>query len=226
MNEPVTVIIPAYNAATTLRHAVKSALGAGANEVLLFDDASTDETQDACLDLQFAYMGSFYFMDCGFHAGIVFARNFLIKQAKPGLIIPLDADDTLRDITPLLAAYEPGTWVYGNYAEHDGQIVNTIQAPPPGTLARKNVCNATMLFHKQDWERAGGYDVDFAYAEDWAFQCALVNAGVQAKQVDAVVFDRYIHPNGNERTAKATAYWSFYRDMARSKYPAVFAGTG
>ena len=82
------------------------------------------------------------------------------------------------------------------------------------------------MFHRRDWKRVGGFDVDFAYAEDYAMQCALTHAGMKPVYVDTVVYDRYLKPEGNERTGLAGAYWQFYRDMCRLKYPNSFAGTG
>lgn len=237
---PVSVIIPCRNQADTLKRAVESAFQAGAREVSVFDDKSTDHLSDVWDTLLQKYpfesrvkLGSLrrygndhYILR---RVGAAVARNQAIGQANHStdydLIIPLDADDVLLDIQPLLDAYQPGTWVYGNYIEVD-EINGTrreIIAPPPGMLAKKNICHATMLFHKDDWQRVGGYDPDFAYAEDYAFQCALTNAGITPVHVSAFVYERHIHQN--ERTAKAMEYWTFYRNMCKQKYPNVFADT-
>lgn len=227
-NLPVTCIIPCRNGSATIERAVKSAIDAGCDEIMVYDDSSTDDTFDVMLSLKKEYLsldisssGSIYT-----HGGVNFARNFMISRVSHGLIIPLDADDELRDVESLRAAYEPGVWVYGNYAEHDGDKITEIKGAAPGALPRKNITGVTFLFHKDDWQRAGGYDPDFAYAEDYAFQCSLVNVGVRAKYVDTVVYDRYLHPTGNERTALAGVYWTFYQQMARRKYQTLFAGTG
>lgn len=226
--EPITIIIPARNAADTIERCIQSAYDSGADRILVFDDGSTDHTFDILSDLfeRETYPNLEYFAIGEFRAGVVFARNYLIENADSGLIVPLDADDTIRSVKPFKDAFTPDCWLYGDYMEHDGKTVNLIKAPPPGSLARKNLCMATMCFHKKAWEAAKGYDTDFAYAEDWAFQAALTNAGIQPKHIDAVVYDRYIHPQGNDRTAKAQAYWTFYRDLAKSKYKHVFQGTG
>jgi len=223
----ITCIIPARNAAATIERAVASASYAGADAILVYDDASTDTTFDVLEDIWDKYPNLDFYSAMGdVRAGVNFARNYLIEQCDMGLVIPLDADDTLRDLTPLRKAYEPGVWVYTDYAEHDGGSVNHIKGAPAGALPRKNITGVSFLFHKRDWQKVGGYDPDFAYAEDYAFQCALVNNGIRPKYIDVVGYDRYLHPKGNERTAKAQAYWTFFRDLARSKYPAAFAGSG
>lgn len=227
-NLSLTAVIPVRNGASTVANAAKSAFTAGCNEILLFDDASDDDTslELYMLEKKHHSMVRTFSISTHFRNGVNFARNFLIEQAQDGLIICLDADDTLRDITPLREAYEPNTFVYGDYMEYNGDSETIIKGIPAGSLARKNITGVTFIFHKSDWQRAGGYDPDFAYAEDYGFQCALVQAGVKPKYVDTLIYNRYLHPTGNERTAKAGVYWSFYRDMARNKYPAVFVGTG
>ncbi len=225
--EPVTCIIPARNAEKTIERAIASAVAAGADTVFVYDDASTDHTFEVLEDIWDKYPNMEFFSAMGdVRAGVNFARNYLIENADMGLIIPLDADDTLRELKPIREAYEAGYWVYGDYAEHDGLIINHIKGSASGTLPRKNITGVTSLFHKADWHRVGGFDPDFAYAEDYGFQCSLTNAGIRPKYVDYILYDRYLHPKGNERTALAGAYWDFYRNLARSKYPAAFAGSG
>jgi glycosyltransferase involved in cell wall biosynthesis len=169
----ITCIIPARNAAATIERAVASASYAGADAILVYDDASTDTTFDVLEDIWDKYPNLDFYSAMGdVRAGVNFARNYLIENADMGLIIPLDADDTLHDLTPLRKAYEPGVWVYTDYAEHDGGNVNHIKGAPAGALPRKNITGVSFLFHKRDWQKVGGYDPDFAYAEDYAFQCA------------------------------------------------------
>jgi len=222
----VACIIPVRNGEATIARAINSAVEAGATEVLVYDDASTDGTRQILEGLcQSTPELEFYSMLHTVRAGVNFARNFLIEMAYAPLIVCLDADDELHSLAPLLDAWQPGTFVYGDYLEHSGNEVNRIKAAPPGSLTRKNITGVTFMFHQSDWQRVGGFDPDFAYAEDFGLQCALVNGGVQARQIDAIVYSRYLKPEGNQRTALAGTYWQFYRDMARRKYPVLFAGT-
>jgi len=91
MGSAVSVIIPTYNRARLVSRAVKSALAAVApgDEVIVVDDASTDDTQEA--------LGSFgerirYFRT-DTNAGAGAARNRGIREARCPLIAFLDSDD-------------------------------------------------------------------------------------------------------------------------------------
>ncbi len=219
---PVTCIIPVHNGGATFERAFHSAQRAGCDYILAYDDHSTDST---LLNIMACWPGvkRIGSDDITHHTGVNFARNFLISHAVDGLIIPLDADDELMDIRPLIEAWQPGTWVYGDYLQQEGLEETLIPGSPSGMLSRKELTGITFAFHKEDWLKVGGYDSDFAYCEDFAFQCALTHAGVQPIYVPTTVYRRHLKANGNERTSRAGLYWNFYHLMARMKYPSVFA---
>lgn len=232
--EPTTVIIPARNAQETIARAVDSAHRCGADRILVYDDGSTDGTFDILDTMLEKYEELELFSASEYRAGVVFGRNYLVEQADFGLICPLDADDVLVNLDILRQTYqdeytrrqkengetEPMLWVYGDWFEF-GDYEQKVTAPPPGSLQRKPLCYATMLFHKRDFERVGGYDVDFGFAEDYGLQCALTNAGAIPVYCNTVIHERHIH-GGGWRTRKASEYWPFYQTMAKQKYQHVF----
>lgn len=86
-----TVLIPAYNAETTLRRAVDSVLAQTlpATEILVVDDGSRDGT--AAL-VNGAYAGRVRLLSKP-NGGLSSARNFGLREATGELIAFLDADD-------------------------------------------------------------------------------------------------------------------------------------
>lgn len=83
-----SVIIPAYNAGAFIAAAVTSAWAAGADEVVVVDDGSADNTADAaealgCLVIRQP------------NAGAAAARREGVKRASGDLVTLLDADDRL-----------------------------------------------------------------------------------------------------------------------------------
>jgi glycosyltransferase involved in cell wall biosynthesis len=229
----VTCCIPCHNQAATLEHAVASAFDAGCERVMIANDGSTDNTQEVIERLYDKYYGADFrittFNSWGVREGASVTRNHMINcPLTTELVICLDADDTLWDITALREAWRPGAWCYGNHNElNQGNDFGTlVKGVAAGSLSRKNITGISFLFAKEDWQRVGGFDVDFAFAEDWAFQCALTNGGVKPVYVDTTVYTRIMRSEGNERSVLAGEYWTFYRTMARRKYPNVFAGMG
>lgn len=229
----VSVIIPCRNQASTLERAVKSAFAVGADEVLVFDDASTDNSNIIAREIECKYRDSAHnFVLLNTYAvrmGVSHARNDLIIAAHNDWIIPLDADDELLPSDTLIhsgglrLAWDVDTdFYYGGWIEHytDGHE-ETFKAPPAAMLNRKPLCHATMMFSKQQWQTAGGYDSDFFFGEDYAFQCALVNVGFKPSQQYFPMYKRYV--SNNPRTNKAMKYWPIIQEMAKEKYPAVFS---
>lgn len=188
---PVTVVIPCREQEGTLPLAQESAYRCGAQDVTTYYDTGA------------------------IRAGVCYARNNLIKDAKHDLICCLDADDLLLDLESMYNAWQPGTFVYGNWKEVSANGERIVEAAPAGMITRKPICTVTSLFHRDDWLRVGGFDPDFFFAEDWAFFLALHNAGVKGVKVDATVMCRTIQVN--QRTLRATQWWETIREIAKSK---------
>lgn len=208
----VSVIIPVRNMADTLPRAVESALTAGAQEVIIIYDASSDDTYDVACNLTYAHDTVYLIHPKSLvPIGVCAARNIGISQAIGDCIIPLDADDYFMadGIQLLTDAWRPGTFVYGGYEKDDG----TRQAPPPfGMLARKNITQATFLFTKTDWLKAGGYNPVFNLgAEDYALMRALVRAGVTGTRIEPAVYHYTDHTNG--RAAACQRRWPLVQQL-------------
>lgn len=86
----VAVVIPAFNAERTLAAAIRSSLRAGAGQVLVVDDGSTDGT----LDLARTFGGRVRALS-GPNRGVSAARNRGIRETCGDWLLFLDADDEL-----------------------------------------------------------------------------------------------------------------------------------
>jgi glycosyltransferase involved in cell wall biosynthesis len=213
----VSVIIPARNAVRTIHLAIASALNAGCNDVIVIDDSSEDGTYDAAITAAYQSPGKVrVYWTGGIRAGVVYARNKGILQARCELILPLDADDTLlpESIETYLSHYKPGTLVYSGWLEGDKDIC----APPPGMLPRKNVAHATWLFERSAWRAVNGYNPDYNLgAEDYHFMVALVNHGITPICIDAALYRRSI--NVGTRTDAAKGLKNCWYNMLKAEFP-------
>lgn len=208
----VSVVIPCFNHGKLLSRAVESALECGAAEVVIVNDASTDNTD---------VVGQFYhrtdprilYMRNPFHAGTVYSRNRAIHAANYDLILPLDADDMLLTIEPLVNAWQRSTWVYGGWREYNVDY----QAAPPGMLHSKELGWVSMLFSKGDWVQVGGYDPELSIGNEiWCFQRALYAAGVTPTRIPDIVFERNTDA---PRTDRARAWAHIIKPLIDAKYP-------
>jgi glycosyltransferase involved in cell wall biosynthesis len=220
MKQKTSVIIPHFGMLDTLQRAIESAFAAGANFVIQVPDGDLPSLDDMPNHEHQSVLRRMI----GGRMGVPGARNVGIYWSAPDdLIIPLDADDELLPgaINVLKAAWQPGTWVYGGWIEVEADGTETvISAPPPQMLNRKTLCHATMLFHRDDWAKVGGYDPDFNIGgEDWAFQVALTAAGVRPVRVDQPIYRRHIGVNA--RTGQARQYGDVILRLLRDKYPTV-----
>ena len=104
----VSIIIPAYNAATFLAEAVASALAQNASQVIVVDDGSTDNTVAVAREFPVCVMSQT-------NAGVSTARNLGATLTTAEWLLFLDADDRLRPdaVAALLARAGSFGVVYG-----------------------------------------------------------------------------------------------------------------
>jgi glycosyltransferase involved in cell wall biosynthesis len=129
----LSVVIPTHNRAGLLPRAVESALTVGA-EVVVVDDASTDETPD--VGAAYARSGVTYERVSVNH-GPCLARNLGVSLTRGDLVLFLDDDDELLpnggDVIRCLAEAHPGYDLYlHNCRYSDGRVsMPDLKEPAP-----------------------------------------------------------------------------------------------
>lgn len=102
---PVSVIVPNFNSGGYLRSCIKSInTGTRPDEILIVDDASTDESPDIAAQLSSEHE-NVKFIRGARNEGPAAARRHGIEAAANEWIAPVDADDTVED-GAVAAAYE------------------------------------------------------------------------------------------------------------------------
>jgi len=117
----LSVVIPCYNTAPYLAECLDSVLGQTYSnlEVIICDDASTDDSPAIIRDYETRYPGRVRGFFLEQNHGVSFARNYAVAQAQGEYLTPLDSDDYYYDQRKL--EYELALTLY--YREERGQEV-------------------------------------------------------------------------------------------------------
>ena len=180
----VSVVIPAYNAATFLGEAIESvfAQDGPAREVIVVDDGSTDAT--GAVAASFAEVR----VITQANGGIAAARNTGLREASAPFVAFLDADDIwpAGRLAALHAALTGGVDAVFGKAVQFGQGREET-APQPALLA------GTMLIRREAVARIGDFDEAVKMGEFVDWWARAEEAGVRWRQIPDVVLRRRIH---------------------------------
>lgn len=239
----VSVVIPTYNHGRYLPDALHSLLGGPTAlgemrgqtfqgfEVIVVDDASTDNTQEVMRQYADPWKGIRYVRHDA-NRGTAAALNTGIKASYGTYFQVLAADDMLeptaleaslsaieanpgRFVYPFPIAFTNGqrgkTWILEDYDFDKTLQVNQV---PAGIMARKS-----------DWARVGGYPEEFRDGrEDWAMAVALGRAGVcGVRIVQPLYLYRHDGQNRSNSNGGEEQKRRFLQQM-QARFPDVYGG--
>ncbi len=185
----VTVIMPCYNMAGTIKDSVESVLSSTLKdlEIVIVDDGSKDGSLGiieglARNDDRIRYVHQE-------NQGVSVARNTALELAKGRYIFPLDADDQLcpsflekavriLDERPDVKVVVPrGVFFGGRQGEWRLPDFSL------SLLARKNMIPALSLYRKEDGLNIGGYSKEIIAREDWEFWIRMLKDGGEVVKI-------------------------------------------
>ncbi len=196
-----SVVIPAYNAETTIRSTVASVLEQSDQdfEIVLVDDRSTDETLKALLGL--AAMDSRIRVVSKPNSGVSATRNFGANLAKGRWLAFLDADDqwhreklarhrSFHDFEPLLtASFAKVAFAPNREGElAPGRTYSRIPADYLDTsdvLVENVICTTSnLVIDREFFLDLGGFDESMRYAEDQDLIARVLGEGALIRGID------------------------------------------
>jgi len=171
-NPRISVLIAAYNCYRVLRRAVESVLvqTVQAFEIVLVDDASTDNTSAVCFE--FAADPRCRLLQRTENGGLSAALNDGLLIAKADIVMQLDADDwlepdALSEICEAFAADPQTGAVYGDPVVHynNGQVETTQGRQPakPNDFLEYREMQAPRAYRTRCLVQLGGWDTSDAY---------------------------------------------------------------
>jgi glycosyltransferase involved in cell wall biosynthesis len=228
----VSVLLPVWNAATTVARAVESIRSQtfGDWELLAVDDGSTDATPRMLAEL--ARDEPRLRVLTRAHGGLVPALNAGLAAARGELVARMDADDEslperLAAQVALLRAH-PETGVAGSLVEFGGdpraaagyalhvEWLNTLRTPEEIALHRfeeSPFAHPSVMFRRELVPRHGGYrEGDFP--EDYELWLRWLEAGVRLAKVPQVLLRWHDPPGRLSRTDARYDAEAFFRCKA------------
>lgn len=185
MKPVVSVIIPTFNRADLLPQAIDSVMAQThpALEIIVIDDASTDDTADV-MQRYSASAGTsprIRYLRNERNAGIAKSRNRAIAESAGPYVAMLDSDDVWLDSTKIAMQVEslerhPHVAVIGTDAsviDRNGRTVGAIRNLGSdrgirATLFIKNqFVTSSMLVRRSVLDETGGFDEDIPIMEDY-----------------------------------------------------------
>ena len=207
----ISVVIPAYNAATFLPSCLESVFAQTLkpDEVIVVDDGSSDNSAELATSLGAKVISRK-------NGGLSAARNTGIQNASNDWVALLDADDRWapEKLERQVATIRPDTvLVYtGVRAFDDNGIHGDTPAVDPITARkilrfRNPITPSTVLAKREMLMSAGGFREDLRACEDWDMWVRLQSFG-KFECVTDLLTNYYVHPNSMssdpERMLKAT----------------------
>jgi glycosyltransferase involved in cell wall biosynthesis len=186
----VSIVIPAYNMAAFVSHAIESALGQTYDdcEIIVVDDGSVDET--GAIVRRFEPRVRYVYQD---NAGANAARNHGIRLARGSAVALLDADDVwlphkLERQVALLDSRPDVKLVGCGYSERDASLKTVVR-----DVVRRNFpshdkllealsiaqlipgSGSGVLIAKECFDVVGMFDETLKVAEDWDMWLRIVS---------------------------------------------------
>lgn len=191
-NPLVSVIMPTYNRKEYVIKAVDNVLSQAYKnlEIIIVDDCSNDGTKDVLLDLGQKH-SQIIPLSNKTNLGPAGAANRGISQARGKYVAILDDDDIWVDDAKLEKQVE---FLERNqeYVLTGGGVIKVDQSGKEinrylpiendidirrAILADNAFAHSTVLFRKDTFEKAGGYQKDFGYFADWDLWLKLGRLG-------------------------------------------------
>ena len=177
----VSIIVPVYNGASTIRETLDSVLQQSVEdfELIVVDDGSTDNTLEVVASVDDPRLTVFSYPN----AGVATTRNRGVTHALAEYVSFIDADDlwTADKLARQLDALESSpnaavaySWTdyidqTGQFVAHDQQV--TFSGSVYGELLRRDFLESAsnVTIRRQAFLDVGGFDPSLSGAADWDF---------------------------------------------------------
>lgn len=239
----ISVIITSYNYGRFVKDAVNSLVGGPTSlgtvepqsfqsfEIVLVDDASTDETKEVCQDLEDPFKG-IYFVARETKGGSAAAANSGAKAAHGRYLTVLDADDMMEP-TRLEKLYRtaianPHRIIYDDlYLFKRGQRIDkfTLSSYDFEKTLYRNQMHKGIFYERSAFDDVGGYpEVMDKGREDWAINIAFGAKGYCGVHLNEPLYLYRREGQNRSLTNTGEKFNRIFLSQLQGLYPRLFAG--
>lgn len=173
----VSIVLPTYNGSRYLARSLTSCLCQSYSEieVIAVNDGSTDDTLSILL--KFAEKDSrVRVINLTKNVGLPRALNIGFEHAC-GEFLTWTSDDNyyaenaIEEMVKFLKAHPEVDFVYADYivVDEEDRVLEYWQVSEPESLIFQNIVGPCFLYRRRVYERLGGYDPNYALAEDYEY---------------------------------------------------------
>lgn len=192
----VSIIIPCYNQGKYVAEAINSALRQTFKdiEIVCVNDGSTDNSVKTIKSFENKYK-NFIFLNNEENRGVIYSRNFAIKNCNGTYILPLDADDIIEptyvekavkilDNNPNIGIVYCKAKIFGNYDKYWN-----LKPFNKSDILYENCIFCSAFFRKSDFIKIGGYNNNMKYGcEDYDLWLSFIEQGLEVFQINEILF--------------------------------------
>lgn len=192
----VSIIIPCYNQGKYVAEAINSALRQTFKdiEIVCVNDGSTDNSVEIIKSFENKYK-NFIFLNNEENRGVIYSRNFAIKNCNGTYILPLDADDIIEptyvekavkilDNNPNIGIVYCKAKIFGNYDKYWN-----LKPFNKSDILYENCIFCSAIFRKSDFLKIGGYNNNMKYGcEDHDLWLSFIEQGLEVFQINEILF--------------------------------------
>lgn len=192
----VSIIIPCYNQGKYVAEAINSALRQTFKdiEIVCVNDGSTDNSVEIIKSFENKYK-NLIFLNNEENRGVIYSRNFAIKNCNGTYILPLDADDIIEptyvekavkilDNNPNIGIVYCKAKIFGNYNKYWN-----LKPFNKSDILYENCIFCSALFRKSDFLKIGGYNNNMKYGcEDYDLWLSFIEQGLEVFQINEILF--------------------------------------
>lgn len=192
----VSIIIPCYNQGKYVAEAINSALRQTFKdiEIVCVNNGSTDNSVEIIKSFENKYK-NFIFLNNKENRGVIYSRNFAIKNCNGTYILPLDADDIIEptyvekavkilDNNPNIGIVYCKAKIFGNYDKYWN-----LKPFNKSDILYENCIFCSAIFRKSDFIKIGGYNNNMKYGcEDYDLWLSFIEQGLEVFQINEILF--------------------------------------